>query len=154
MEHRPSSVEPLQIVARLGDIPPFRDEAEEAAFWSTHRLSDALLDQMQPLGADVAPPARTTISVTLRMDPALVARLKTVARQRQMPYQGLLKRFLLERLAEVEAGDTNTVNLPDTADPESVRQTARSIAALAYDLEREVVRLTKPVVSDKSVQEV
>ncbi|MGH2411094.1 MAG: CopG family antitoxin [Chloroflexota bacterium] len=101
----PKRIEPLEIVDNLADIPAFSDEAEEAAFWGTHRLSDTLLDRMQPLGADVTPPARATTSITLRVDPALLARIQTQARQHRMPYQRLLKQFLEERLQQVEAAD-------------------------------------------------
>lgn len=133
---------PLHIIDKFADIPVFQDEAEEAAFWGTHRLSDALLDEMQPLESTVAPPARATTSVTLRMDPALLARLQALARQRQMPYQRLLKQCLEERLDQVEAGQQSGGQSSSTADPEAVRQTARSIAKLARDLESAVARLT------------
>lgn len=138
----PKHNDPLHIIDKLADIPVFHDEAEEAAFWGTHRLSDALLDEMQPLEAAVAPPAHATTSVTLRMDPALLARLQTLARQRQMPYQRLLKQCLEERLDQVEAGQQSGGQPSSTADPEAVRQTARSIAKLARDLESAVARLT------------
>jgi predicted DNA binding CopG/RHH family protein len=136
--------EPLQIVNDLADIPAFHDEAEEAAFWRVHRLSDALLAQMQPLDDDVAPPARATKSVTLRIDPGLLARIQTLAQQRQVPYQRLLKQLLEERLQQVEADDRPGAPAASSAaavDPETVRQTARSIARLARELETAVAGL-------------
>jgi hypothetical protein len=39
------------------EVPDFESEAEEAAFWGTHGLGPALLDQMGPLD-DVLPPPR------------------------------------------------------------------------------------------------
>lgn len=65
----PTRRKPLQIIDHLAAIPVFHDEAAEVAYWGTHRLSDTLLSQMQPLGDDAAPPARATSSITLRMDP-------------------------------------------------------------------------------------
>jgi len=138
----PKRIEPLEIVDNLADIPDFPDEGEEAAFWGSHRLSDTLLDQMQPLEADVAPPARATTSITLRVDPALLARIQTHARQRHLPYQRLLKQFLEERLQQVEAADQGVPPPANAADPEIVRQTARSIVKLARDLETAVAGLT------------
>jgi len=38
----------LELVEHQGDIPPFRSEAEEAAYWETHTLGDGLLEQMKP----------------------------------------------------------------------------------------------------------
>ena len=134
----PKRTEPLQIIDQLADIPDFEDEAAEAAFWGTHRLSNALLDQMQPLDAAVAPPARATKSGTLRIDPTLLERLQALARQRQIPYQRLLKLLLEERLDQVEEGRHPS----SMADPETVRRTARSIAKLARDLESAVAGLT------------
>ena len=146
MPKRPA---PLQIIDDFADIPPFRDEREEAAFWGTHRLSDALLDQMQPLGADVAPLARATTSITVRIDQALLARLQALARQRQMPYQRLLKQFIQERLQQEEAATLQGAGHEDRsaatgqANPEAVRQTARSIAKLAQDLDAAVANLIR-----------
>lgn len=37
------------VVNDLADIPPFASEDEEDAYWSTHPLGDAILDQMQPV---------------------------------------------------------------------------------------------------------
>ena len=51
------------IIERLEDIPQTMSEAEEAEFWSTHTLSDALLEEMQPVpleGDDKLPPAKAT----------------------------------------------------------------------------------------------
>ena len=48
----------LKQVDRLDEIPEFQTEAEEAEFWSTHRFSDRMLEQMQPLPADLLPPPR------------------------------------------------------------------------------------------------
>ncbi|HZS86936.1 MAG TPA: CopG family antitoxin [Chloroflexota bacterium] len=137
--------EPLHVINDLADIPAFHDEAEEAAFWRVHRLSDALLAQMQPLGDDVAPRARATKSVTLRIDPGLLARIQALAQQRRVPYQRLLKQLLEERLQEVEVGDQPGAPAATSAaavDPEAVRQTARSIARLARELETAVASLT------------
>ena len=138
----PKRIEPLEIVDNLADIPDFPDEGEEDAFWGGHRLSDTLLDQMQPLGADVAPPARATASITLGVDPALLARIQAHARQRHLPYQRLLKQLLEERLQQVEAADPGAPHPANASDPEIVRQTARSIAKLARELETAVAGLT------------
>src|SRR6185312_13341614 len=141
MTTMPKRRAPLQIIHQLADIPAFADEAQEAAFWGTHRLSASLLEQPAPPTAEAAPPARATKSVTLRVEPALLARLQTVARQRQVPYQRLLKQFLEERLEQLEAGDERAPSPASAPDPETVRQTARSIVKPARDLETAVARL-------------
>ena len=40
------------IIERLEDIPQTMSEAEEAEFWATHALSDALLEEMRPVPRD------------------------------------------------------------------------------------------------------
>jgi len=45
-------------VRRLEDIPDFRNEAEEHAFWSNHEFSDELADQAEPFEDGELPPPR------------------------------------------------------------------------------------------------
>jgi CopG antitoxin of type II toxin-antitoxin system len=47
-----------------------------------------------------APPARPSAAISLRIDPLVLTRLQQLAKQREMPYQRLLKQFVEERLAE------------------------------------------------------
>ena len=96
---------PLTIVERIEDIPAFASEEEEAAFWQTHRFSDALMDAAPSLEDWGAPPARPSASITLRIDPLLLTRLQRLAGRRSLPYQRLLKQFLEERLVEEEAAE-------------------------------------------------
>ena len=43
-------------VRSVEEIPDFASEAEEAAFWRTHRWDEALLDAAAPLPPDAFPP--------------------------------------------------------------------------------------------------
>ena len=79
-------------------IPKFRSEEEERDFWADH---DAV-DYFDWDGAvrGVFPglkPSTTTIS--LRLPAALLEELKTLANERDVPYQSLLKIYLAERIA-------------------------------------------------------
>jgi hypothetical protein len=98
-------------VERREDIPSFADEREEAAFWATHDLAGALLDEMQPVpldGGDELPPARAssvtprTRPVSVRLDRDILRRLKVLAAKKHKGYQSLLKEFVVERLYEEE----------------------------------------------------
>ncbi|MCC6387246.1 MAG: hypothetical protein IT302_07690 [Dehalococcoidia bacterium] len=40
----------LLIVESDAEIPAFQTEDDAASFWSTHTLSDALLDECRPIG--------------------------------------------------------------------------------------------------------
>lgn len=85
------------------EIPAFRTEAEEAEFWSTHGLGDAMLERMAPLPLDVLPLVESRPRpIPLRLDADVVRRLKVLARQKRKRYQTLLEEFVIERLYEEE----------------------------------------------------
>jgi predicted DNA binding CopG/RHH family protein len=130
----------LEIVERMEDIPAFVNEAEEAAFWQTHRFSEALMDATPSLEDWEAPPARPSASITLRMDSLLLARLQRLAGRRSLPYQRLLKQFVEERLVEEEAAEAQAM----AVDPARVREMAITLARGARDLERAALSLSAP----------
>jgi hypothetical protein len=104
----------MTTITSWDEVPAFADEGEESAYWGTHTLGQALLDQMQPVpldGGGVLPPARPSASgapaartrpVSVRMDADLLRRLKTLAAKKRKGYQSLLKEFVVERLYEEE----------------------------------------------------
>jgi len=83
------------------EIPKFKNEAEEFAFWSSKGPgadSTDYIDWSQAKRAKfpALKPALRTISV--RLPVAMIEDLKILANQRDVPYQSLLKVFLAERL--------------------------------------------------------
>jgi predicted DNA binding CopG/RHH family protein len=97
------SIESRTIIRSLDEIPTFTDEDEERAFWATHEVSDELADAAEPIPDDELPPPRPrSRTITLRIESDTLARLKTLAGRKSMPYQTLLKDFLVERLYEEE----------------------------------------------------
>ena len=81
-------------LAKWEDIPFFESEIEEAAFWEEHRLDLRLMDLA------VAKSSETTdsVTITLRMDPRMLSRVKRIARSRYLNYQSMIKQWLSERL--------------------------------------------------------
>ena len=82
----------------LKQAPRFSSEAEERAYWEEHDLVDhadwseakvAVFPNLKP----------STETISLRLPLGLLAELKRLANQRDIPYQSLLKVFLAERLA-------------------------------------------------------
>ncbi len=61
VHHTPSTIQ------RLEDIPVFRNEAEEHAFWAAHELSDRLWEQAEPFAPDELPPPLLKEFVTERL---------------------------------------------------------------------------------------
>ena len=85
----------MDIVAQWEEIPAFACEHDEAKFWTIHRL-DAKLMEQSTAGADRS--ESTTIS--LRIDPRMLARIKRLARSRFLNYQSMLKQWMSERLEQ------------------------------------------------------
>ena len=84
------------------EIPQFANECEEHEFWKTHSFGPGMLDNAKPDPLlDKLLPVRPR-SITIRLDPDVYIRLRTLAQQKGRPYQTLLKEFLVERLYEEE----------------------------------------------------
>lgn len=83
----------LQLITNWENIPAFADEKDEAQFWLRHRIDPGLMEAAVT-GADRS--ESTTIS--LRMDPRMLARIKRLARSRYLNYQSMIKQWISERL--------------------------------------------------------
>lgn len=86
----------------LKPIPRFASEAEERAFWETHDTTEYVDWSRARLGVfpDLKP---STETISLRLPAGLLAELKTLANERDVPYQSLMKVFLAERIARERA---------------------------------------------------
>jgi predicted DNA binding CopG/RHH family protein len=87
------------------EVPAFNSEDEEAAYWETHRLSEALLtdtetDSTDPLLSPRGREHHRAQMISLRLDPELLGQLKQLAAARSTGYQPMIKRWIAERLAE------------------------------------------------------
>ena len=80
-------------------IPRFRSEAEERAFWETHDVTE-FADFTEATEGTFPNLKLSTETISLRLPVGLLAELKTLANQRDVPYQSLLKVFLAERIAK------------------------------------------------------
>jgi predicted DNA binding CopG/RHH family protein len=83
----------MELVKKWEEVPLFACEHDEAKYWQEHRLDSRLLSQSL-LTADQS--ESTTIS--LRMDPRMLARIKRLARSRYLGYQSMMKQWIAERL--------------------------------------------------------
>ena len=86
---------PIALVTDWEAIPEFSSPEEEARFWESHQV-DARLMQGALVNADNA----ESTTITLRMDPRMLSRLKRLARQRYLNYQSMLKQWVAERLEQ------------------------------------------------------
>jgi predicted DNA binding CopG/RHH family protein len=83
----------VDIVTTWEEIPPFTCEHDEAKFWLVHRLEPKLMEQ-SVIGADQS----ESTTITLRMDPRMLARIKRLARSRYLNYQSMIKQWISERM--------------------------------------------------------
>ena len=84
-------------------ISNFRNEAEERRFWQTHDSADYMdWSNVETPSFSKLKPSTQTIS--LRLPEPLLDDLKRLANKRDVPYQSLLKTFLVDRIkAELHA---------------------------------------------------
>ena len=84
----------MRTFANWEDVPIFDSEDAEATFWTENRPDLRLMDAG---GTE----ASESVTITLRIDPRMLARIKRLARARYLNYQSMIKQWLSERM-EVE----------------------------------------------------
>jgi len=82
---------------KLKPKPKFKSDAQESAFWASHDSTEYIdYSKSRRMVFPKLKPSTETIS--LRLPKSLLEQLKTLANKRDVPYQTLLKLFLLERV--------------------------------------------------------
>jgi len=87
----------MRAIAKWEDVPMFDSEDAEADFWAEHRPD---LRLMEAALAGSAGDAAESVTITLRIDPRMLARIKRLARSRYLNYQSMIKQWLSERMEE------------------------------------------------------
>ena len=86
----------MNAVANWNDIPLFDTEEAEAAFWAENRVDLRLMES----SVASTPETSESITMTLRIDPRMLARIKRLARSRYLNYQSMIKQWLSERMEQ------------------------------------------------------
>ena len=84
----------MRTFAKWEDVPIFDSEDAEASFWSENRPDLRLMEAATAGNAE----SSESVTVTLRFDPRMLARIKRLARQRYLNYQSMVKQWLSERM--------------------------------------------------------
>jgi predicted DNA binding CopG/RHH family protein len=86
-------------VSKLKKVPKFKSEKEELEFWSTRDSTDYIdySKTQRALFPSLKPSTRT---ISIRLPESLIEHLKVLANKRDIPYQSLLKIFLVEKVEE------------------------------------------------------
>ncbi len=84
----------MRAIAKWEEVPIFDSEEAEAGFWAENkpevRLMEGAVAGLSE-GAD-------SVTITLRIDPRMLARIKRLARSRYLNYQSMIKQWLSERM--------------------------------------------------------
>lgn len=80
-------------------VPEFAMEAEEALFWQDHDSTEYV--DWSAAKPRVFPELRPSLkSISIRLPQPMLDRLRSMANERDVPYQSLIKMILADRLAQ------------------------------------------------------
>jgi len=86
----------MQPFASWEDVPIFDSEEAEAEFWAANRPDMRLMESAVAASSETS----ESVTITLRMDPRMLARIKRLARSRYLNYQSMIKQWLSERMED------------------------------------------------------
>ncbi len=86
----------MRAIASWEEVPLFDNESAEAAFWAENKPDLRLMESALAGSAE----ASESVTITLRIDPRMLARIKRLARSRYLNYQSMIKQWLSERMEQ------------------------------------------------------
>lgn len=86
----------MRAFANWEEVPLFDSEESEAEFWSENRPEVRLMESSVAASSE----SSESVTVTLRFDPRMLARIKRLARMRFLNYQSMVKQWLSERMEQ------------------------------------------------------
>ena len=89
----------MKSFANWEEVPLFDSESAEADFWVEYRPDLRLMETAVVNSSESA----ESLTITLRMDPRMLARIKRLARSRYLNYQSMIKQWLSERMEHESA---------------------------------------------------
>ncbi len=86
----------MNAISNWEEVPLFDSEEAEAAFWGANRIDLRLMEA----AVAAAPESSESVTITLRIDPRMLARIKRLARERFLNYQSMMKQWISERMEQ------------------------------------------------------
>ena len=86
----------MNSISSWDEIPLFDSEEAEAAFWAHNRIELRLMEATVAASSEIS----ESVTITLRIDPRMLARIKRLARLRFLNYQSMIKQWLSERMEQ------------------------------------------------------
>jgi predicted DNA binding CopG/RHH family protein len=93
----------MNAITSWDDIPLFDREEAEAAFWAENRVDIRLMESSVAAASE----SMDSVTISLRIDPRMLSRIKRLARLRYLNYQSMIKQWLSERM-EAELRETRS----------------------------------------------
>ena len=93
----------MNTFANWDEVPLFDNEQAEAVYWAENRPDLRLMDSAVVAGTELS----ESVTITLRIDPRMLARIKRLARSRYLNYQSMIKQWLSERMEEEVHGQNS-----------------------------------------------
>ena len=87
-------------MSNLHALPQFKNEAEEATFWSTHDTTDYFDSTKSLINPRLPNLKPSTKTITIRVTQSLLEDLKMLAHKKDVPYQSLVKMFLTSKVED------------------------------------------------------
>lgn len=81
-------------VTNWDEVPLFDSEQAEASFWAENQIDLRLMER----AASTSSEQSDSVTITLRIDPRMLGRIKRLARSRFLNYQSMIKQWLSERM--------------------------------------------------------
>ncbi len=85
---------------RLKRIPKFASEDAERKFWAKHDISD-YFDPSSVSRASFPNLKPTSRIISIRLPESLLAHIRVIANQADVPYQSMMKMLLAEKVSEL-----------------------------------------------------
>jgi hypothetical protein len=86
----------MRALAKWEEVPIFDSEEAEAMFWAENKPDLRLMEAAVAGNAE----ASGSVTISLRIDPRMLARIKRLAQSRYLNYQSMIKQWLSERLED------------------------------------------------------
>lgn len=123
------------------EIPRFRNEDEEREFWASHDSADYVdWSRARRVALPNLKPSTRTISI--RLPESMIDELKLLANKRDVPYQSLMKMFLVERI-EKELHSSSFARDREPAAGEIREYSGRFDVRLPKNLHRRLVQYSE-----------
>ena len=84
----------MNTISSWDEVPLFDNEEAEAAYWAENRPDLRLMESVVAASSELS----ESVTITLRMDPRMLARIKRLARSRYLNYQSMMKQWISERM--------------------------------------------------------